>query len=63
MACDITAGRLEPCKDTVGGLDAVYFINYDDLPADQITLDVDSQVTAVGGTPTAYKYEIKERLA
>lgn len=59
MACDITAGRLEPCKDTVGGLDAVYFINYDDLPADQVTLDVDSQVTAVGGTPTAYKYEIK----
>jgi hypothetical protein len=59
MACDISAGRLEPCKDNVGGLDAIYFVNYDDLPSTQITLDVDDQVTAIGGTPTAYKYELK----
>ena len=24
MACDITAGRLEPCKDSVGGITAIY---------------------------------------
>ena len=29
MACDITDGRVLPCKDTVGGLKNVYFINYD----------------------------------
>jgi len=29
MACDISLGRLEPCKQSVGGLRAIYFINYD----------------------------------
>jgi hypothetical protein len=28
MACDINAGRKEPCKDVVGGITAVYFVNY-----------------------------------
>ena len=28
MSCDITKGRLLDCKDAVGGLKAVYFINY-----------------------------------
>lgn len=28
MACNLTAGRNEPCKDAVGGLAGVYFINY-----------------------------------
>jgi hypothetical protein len=28
--CEITTGRLEVCKDVVGGLDAIYFINYGD---------------------------------
>jgi hypothetical protein len=27
MACLITAGRIEPCKDSLGGLRNVYFIN------------------------------------
>ena len=59
MACDISAGRLEPCKDSVGGLDAVYFVNYDDLPTTAITLSVDDEITAVTGDPRAYKYELK----
>ena len=29
MSCDITLGRKEACKTSVGGLKAVYFINYD----------------------------------
>jgi hypothetical protein len=58
MACDITLGRLEPCKDSVGGLKAVYFINYDaeiatgaDITSEEIT----------GFTPaiTMYKYDLK----
>lgn len=59
MACDISAGRLEPCKDSVGGLDAVYFVNYDDLPTTAITLSADDEITAVTGDPRAYKYELK----
>ena len=28
MACDfITTGRAEPCKDSVGGIKAVYFVD------------------------------------
>ncbi len=65
MACDITNGRIEECKDSVSGLKAVYFINYDDLDADDVTYDT------VGGNPdlitswapaspiNLYKYELK----
>jgi len=28
MACDLTLGRKVPCKDVVGGIKAVYFVNY-----------------------------------
>ena len=33
MACLISAGRLEGCKDAVGGLNAIYFINFGDMGA------------------------------
>lgn len=59
MACDITLGRIEPCKDQVGGLDAVYFCNYDDLPTTAITVSVDDEVTAVSGDPMLFKYDLK----
>jgi len=59
MACDLTLGRKEPCKDTVGGLKAAYFINSGDATGytyDGTDTDV---IDAVAGTPTAYKYELK----
>lgn len=59
MSCDITLGRLEPCKDSVGGLDAVYFINDGDLTGvtyDGTNTDV---IETVSGSPMAYKYELK----
>ena len=57
MACDLTRGRKEPCKDVVGGIKAVYFIDYGD-----ITISYDSTNTDVIddlGAVTAYKYELK----
>ena len=59
MACDLALGRIEPCKDSVGGLKNLYFVNYGDLGA--ITYDVTNTdvIDAVAGTPNAYKYEIK----
>ena len=59
MSCDISLGRLEPCKDSVGGLKAIYFVNFGDLGA--ITYDVTNTdvIDAVAGTPRAYKYDIK----
>ena len=61
MACDLSAGRLIPCKDVVGGLDAVYFINYDDVTGytyDVTNTDVIETITG-GGTINAYKYDLK----
>ena len=58
MACLINKGRLEPCKDSVGGLQAVYFIDYGTLGAINYATNSD-EITALVGTPTAYKYTLK----
>lgn len=57
MACNLTAGRLEGCKDTVGGLTAVYFI---DFGAAGGWTSTDEEITApVTTTPAAYKYDLR----
>lgn len=59
MSCDLTLGRKEVCKDSVGGLNAVYFVNFGDMGAltyDATNTDV---IDAVAGTPSAFKYELK----
>tara|TARA_R110002096_G_scaffold8986_1_gene36265 strand:- start:16592 stop:17122 length:531 start_codon:yes stop_codon:yes gene_type:complete len=59
MACDnLSLGRLKPCKDSVGGLKAVYFINYGDIPV--ITFDsTDTDVIdSIGTSVSAYKYDV-----
>ena len=60
MACDLTLGRLEPCKDSIGGINAVYFINYDDAGF-ALTYDVHDTdvITSLGLGVEAYKYELK----
>lgn len=59
MSCDISRGRLEECKDSVGGISAVYFVNKGDLGA--ITYDVSDTdvIDAVAGTPSAYKFDVR----
>ena len=59
MACDLSTGRTVPCKDVVGGIKAVYFVNYGDLGA--ITYDVTNTdaIDSFGGTPDAYEYDVK----
>ena len=63
MACDISLGRKEVCKDSIGGLRAVYFTNYADIDANGYTYDVtdtDMIATITGAvTINAYKYELK----
>lgn len=59
MPCEITLGRIEPCKDSIGGLDAVYFVNDGDATGytfDAVNTDAIETVT---GTPIAFKYELK----
>ena len=59
MACDIAKGRLEPCKDQVGGLDAIYIINWGDATGYTMDGTDTDMIASVAGTPTAYKFELK----
>jgi len=63
MSCDITLGRLEQCKDVVGGLQAIYILNYGDYdPITDVvytlTTDEISAINLPGSTPI-YKFELK----
>jgi hypothetical protein len=62
MACDfITTGREEPCKDSVGGLKAVYFVDFGDFDVANVVYDADgTTITDIGSADVpAYKYEIR----
>ena len=65
MSCDITSGRIEQCKDSVSGLKAIYFINYDDVDSDTTYVTYNTTDTDVidSWEPlaalTMYKYELK----
>ncbi len=57
MPCNISAGRLEGCKDSVGGLTAVYFVNFGEMGELTIT---DETITGIAATtPDAYKYDLR----
>jgi len=63
MSCDITHGRLEQCKDVIGGLQAIYVLNYGLFDAVQDvtyvgTTDEISLITLPALTPV-YKFELK----
>jgi hypothetical protein len=59
MSCDITRGRLEPCKDSVGGIDAIYFINYGDLGTITYNSTDADAIDSVAGTPDAYEFDVR----
>ena len=68
MACDISNGRIEQCKDSVSGLKSIFIINYDKLNSDSVTYltatgseDVIEAWTPIDdATPlNLYKFELK----
>jgi hypothetical protein len=62
MACDISNGRLEACKDSVSGLDAIYIINFGiniDNVTYSATLGQEDVITGITGVDFLYKYELK----
>lgn len=69
MACDIANGRLEQCKDSISGLDSIYFINFGAYNHDPSTSGGDitystvpgyeDQITAITGVTEVFKYELK----
>ena len=59
MSCDISLGRIEPCKTSNGGLKSVYFVNWADATGYTYDATDTDVIDAVAGTPTAYKYDLK----
>jgi hypothetical protein len=61
MPCDISLGRAEQCKNSIGGLRAAYFINWGDATTVtySATAGQEDVITALGGDATGYKYELK----
>jgi hypothetical protein len=56
MACNVTSGRVLPCKAGYGGIKAAYFFDLDALGALAYT---DGVITTIAGTPTVYEYDVK----
>lgn len=55
MACTLTKGRSEPCRDAVGGLKAAYFLDYVE---DAFTISSGEATAIDSGVSTVYKYEL-----
>ena len=56
MACNLTLGRTEPCKESVGGLTGVYFLNYTSA---SFTTNANGEITAYPSGSTVYYYDLK----
>ena len=62
MSCDLSQGRQRPCKDSVGGLKAVYFINYGETNYDVVmntTSGTEDNIASIGAVGAAYRYDLK----
>ena len=59
MATSLTLGRLEPNKDVVGGLKAVYFADYTTSVFGTATVAATDEITAFSSAITLFKYELK----
>ena len=56
MACNLSAGRNEVCKDSIGGLAGVYFLNF---TTGSFTKNASGEVTAFPSGSTVYYYQLK----
>lgn len=56
MACNLSAGRNEVCKESIGGIQGVYFINY---TTGSFTKNGNGEVTALPSGSTVYYYQLK----
>ena len=71
MACDITRGRLIDCKDSIGGLKAIYIAkSYSNNVSAVATVNATEMTTAgfatwscCGGTVEVFKYDLVPNLS
>lgn len=59
MACDLTGGRLRPCKDVVGGIKTVVFVDYGDLGTVTINTSGNDEITNIDSTFNYHVYDVK----
>ena len=55
MACLLTSGRTEPCKDAIGGLKAIYLLDYLE---DSFTIAAGEATAIDAGVTEVFKYEL-----
>jgi len=55
----ISLGRSEPCKDVVGGLKAMYFIQYDSTINSTYLLNINGEIASFENLLVLYKYDLK----
>jgi hypothetical protein len=59
MACEnLSLGRLKPCKDTVGGIKNIYFVDYGDFTGIAYNVTDTDVIDDLAASFTAYKYEV-----
>ena len=57
MSCTLTAGRLTPCKDSLGGIKNLYLVDFGlDFTINEAGSD---EITDIDGTFSYAKYEVK----
>ena len=59
MSCDLTIGRALPCKESVGGLKNVYFIDYGTLGTPVYDATDTDAIDSFPGAPDAYQWDLK----
>ena len=59
MNCDINRARLEECAESVGGINAVYFVNHDSLGNPTYDATDTDVIESFSGTPSAYKFDVR----
>lgn len=56
MACNLTTGRIVPCKSAVGGIKRIFFADYGTLGSYSVT---DGEITNFTGSPVWMQYDVK----
>lgn len=56
MACNLSQGRQEVCKESIGGLQGAYFVNF---TTGSFTKNASGEVTALPSGSTVYYYQLK----
>mgnify|MGYP003641392236 CR=1 FL=1 len=56
MGCILSTGRTKSCKDAVGGIRKIYFVDFGTMGAVAVA---DDEITGIAGDFTYYEYDVK----